>query len=156
MPSAVSRQQITNRVLAELNEAGFPVGDNNAPTAAYGWAGEPDEIDATFTPWMTLTPLAAQPQRIPGAVADTGTEWILPYMVFYAGASRKQCEALADKMRLALTNIERERVDSPSGGWRIMKISCTAIGSNSRTGSAFPDYYAQSDTFEVWISKERS
>lgn len=154
-PSAVARGPITTRILTELETAGFPVGDNAVPDDEYGWTGEPDAQDATFTPWLTLTPLAGQPQRTPGALGDTGTEWVLPYSVYYAGLSRKQTEALADRLRAALCTIAREAVDTETGRWRIMKITCTALGSSNRVSSVYPDYYTQADTFEVWITKER-
>ena len=152
MPSSVSRGPITTRLITELETAGFPVGDNTAPDVTYGWSGEPGS--GTFTPWMTITPLAAQQQRPPGSLGDTGTEWIMPYSVFYAGISRAQSEALADRMRNALTNITRESVTTDTGSWRIMKLSCTAIGSTNKIGSTYPDYFTQVDTFEVWITKE--
>ena len=154
-PSAVSRRQITDRLIAELEEPGFPVGDSNAPTDPYGWSGEPNLETSTFTPWMSISALTAQSQRIPGALGDTGTEWNLPYAIFFSGVTRPQCEALADKMRLALTNIERETITTPSGNWRIQKVSCVGIGAMNRVGSSFPDYFTQTDSFEVWISKGR-
>jgi hypothetical protein len=153
MPSSVSRGPITERVLAELQTEGFPVGDNSNPPPPYGWSGEPGATGTTFTPWMTCTPLAGSPQRLPGAMGDTGTEWSLPYTVFYAGITRKQTEALADRLREALTNIAREAIITPTGKWRIQKISCTAIGSSNKVGSAYPDYYTQADTFDVWVSR---
>lgn len=155
MVSALSRGPITTRLLAELAEEGFPVGDQTSPDGEYGWAGEPNTENTAFTPWMVLSPLTGQPQRVPGAMGDTGTEWMLPYTVFYAGISRKQAEALADKMRAALCNIERESITTSTGDWRIMKISCTAIGGTNRVGAAYPDYFTQTDSFEVWITKER-
>lgn len=152
MPSSVSRGPITTRLITELETAGFPVGDNGSPAAGtYGWSGQPNE--GSFTPWMTITPGTAQAQRPPGALADTNTEWRLAYNVFYAGISRKQSEALADRMRNALTNISREKVTTDTGDWKIQKVSCNAVGSNNRVGSAYPDYYTQTDSFEVWISK---
>lgn len=155
MKSSVSRGPITQRLIVELLTEGFPVGDNTTPTTPYGWSGEPNSPDAVFTPWMTISPLAGQAQRLEGALGDTGTEWRLPYGVFYAGVSRKQTEALADRLRFSLCNIEREGVASDTGSWRIMKISCTGIGSTNKIGSAYPDYFTQNDTFEVWVSKER-
>lgn len=152
--SSVSRGPITTRLITELNTEGFPVGDNTVPRVSYGWSGEPNSEDATFTPWMTISPLAGQTQRIEGALGDTGTEWRLPYGVFYAGLSRKQTEALADRLRFKLSNIQREGVITDTGTWRIMKISCVGIGSTNKISSAYPDYYTQNDTFEVWISKE--
>jgi hypothetical protein len=155
VPSAPSRGPITTRVITELETAGFPVGDNAAPESTYGWSGEPNSEDGSFTPWMSVAALAGTPQRPPGTLGDTGTEWNLPYSVFYAGITRKQCEALADRLRLALTNITRESVPTDSGNWRIQKISCNSVGSSTRVGSAYPDYFTQQDMFEVWITKER-
>lgn len=155
MPSSPSRGPITTRVITELGTEGFPVGDNAAPETPYGWSDEPNSDGGTFTPWMSVTALAGSPQRPPGTLGDTGTEWSLPYSVFYAGISRKQCEALADRMRSALVNITRESVTTDTGDWRIQKISCNSIGSSNRIGSAYPDYFTQVDMFDVWITKER-
>lgn len=152
MPSSVSRGPITTHLYNELHTANFPVGDNSSPEGEYGWNGEPGE--GTFTPWMILTPLTGTPQRVSGAMGDSSTEWVLPYSVFYAGVTRKQSEALADKMREHLTNITRISIATPTGAWRIQKISSTNIGSSIRVGSAYPDYYTQTDNFEVWTSKE--
>ena len=153
MPSSVSRGPITTRIVTELETANFPVGDNSSPTVPFGWQGEPNESSATFIPWMSATPGAAQSQRIPGAMGDTGTEWRIAYNVFFAGVTRKQCEALADRIRDALTNIVREKIETPTGAWKIQKIGCEAIGSNNRVGSAYPDYFTQADSYTVWISK---
>lgn len=153
MPSSISRGPITTRLLGELLTEGFPVGDNAAPTAPYGWQGEPNEPGTTFTPWLSLSPGAATLQAPSGAMGDSQSEWRLSYAVVYAGISRKQTEALADRMRMNLTNIARESVDSDTGLWRIQKITCTTIGNTNRIGSAYPDYFTQADSFEVWITK---
>ena len=153
MPSSISRGPITTRLLAELVTEGCPVGDNASPTAPYGWQGEPNEPGTTFTPWLSLSPGAASLQSPTGAMGDSQSEWRLSYSVVYAGISRKQTEALADRMRLNLTNIARESVDSDTGKWRIQKITCTTIGNTNRIGSAYPDYFTQADSFEVWVTK---
>jgi hypothetical protein len=153
-PSALSRGPITTALVTHLETAGFPVGDNSAPTIPYGWQGEPDSANTTFIPWMSLTPGTATPQNPPGTFADTGTEWRLSYTVFYAGVTRKQQEALADRMRSTLVSITRQGVVTDTGTWRIQKVSCPGVGSSNRIGSAYPDYFTQSDTFEVWITKE--
>lgn len=155
MPSAISRGPITSRVIIELETEGFPVGDNQAPEEGFGWAGEPNADSSTFTPWMSVAPLTGQSQRLPGALGDTGTEWTLPYSVFYAGISRAHVEALADKMRNKLTNIAREVIETDGANWKIQKISCNTVGGVARVGSTFPDYFTESDMFDVWVSKER-
>ena len=152
-PSSISRGPITNRLLTELATEGFPVGDNAQPTAPYGWQGEPNEPGTTFTPWLSLSPATGTLQAPSGPMASTQDDWRLGYAVVYAGVSRKQTEALADRMRLNLTNIARESITTPTGSWRIQKISCTAIGNTARIGSAYPDYFTQADSFEVWVTK---
>ena len=152
-PSSPSRGPVTNRVILELRSEGHPVGDNAAPEDPYGWQGEPNGSDSHFIPWMSLTPGPGSSLTPPGAMGDTGQMWRFVYNIFYAGVSRKQCEALADKMREALTNIAREVVETKTGPWKIMKISCTNIGNVNRVGSTFPDYSTQADSFEVWITK---
>lgn len=155
MPSTISRGPVTTRVIEELETEGFPVGDNEAPSEPYGWQGEPNSETSTFIPWMSVTPLVGQSQRQPGALADTGTEWSLPYGIFYSGMSRAHVEALSDRMRHKLCNIIREGIETDTGNWRIMKISCSTVGAVNRVGSTFPDYFTESDTFDVWVSKER-
>ncbi len=148
------RGPITTRVLTELQTLGFPVGDNSSPEEAYGWQGVPNGIDSTFIPYVGLSPLNGQQQRNQ-SMSESQSEWALPYQVWYAGISRKQTEALADRMRQNLVNISREKITGETGTWKIQQIRCTVIGANSRVSSTFPDYYTQTDTFEVWITKER-
>src|SRR5262245_62470879 len=102
-PSSLSRGPVTNRLLAELETEGFPVGDNASPTVPFGWQGEPNEPGTTFTPWLSLSPGAATLQAPSGALGDSQSQWRLSYTIQYSGLSRKQTEALADRMRLNLT-----------------------------------------------------
>lgn len=156
MVSTISRGPVTTRLLEELKQLNFPVGDNSAPTTPYGWQGEPNGENSSFIPWTALTAMPGQPQRVTGSMGDTGTEWRLGYNVFFAGISRQQTEALADRSRAQICNIAREAVTTDTGNWRIQKITCTSVGSSNRVGSAFPDYYTQNDSLEVWVTKERS
>ena len=153
MPSSISRGPITTRLLAELVTEGFPVGDNASPDTPYGWSGEPNDPGSAFTPWLSLSPGAAALQTPAGSMGDSQSQWRLNYQVFYSGLSRKQTEALADRMRLNLTNIAREDITTETGPWRIQKTTCIAIGNTSRIGSAYPDYFTQADSFEVWVTK---
>ena len=152
-PSSISRGPVTNRLLAELATEGFPVGDNAAPAVAFGWTGEPNEPGTTFVPWLSLSPGAGVLQGPSGPLGDSQSDWRLNYSVVYAGLSRKQTEALADRMRLNLTNIARENIDTPTGKQRLQKVTCMAIGNTTRISSAYPDYFTQPDSFEVWVTK---
>jgi hypothetical protein len=135
-----------------MKELGLPVGDNNAPQDPYGWQGEPNSDGSNFIPWMVLTAGAASAGT--GSFGASASEWRLPYTAFYAGVTRTQLEWLADRVRVKLCNIERENVATDTGAWRIQQIRCTSMGGTNRIGSTFPDYYTQSDLFEVWLSKE--
>ena len=152
-PSSISRGPISTRLLGELGTEGFPVGDNAQPTVPFGWQGEPNDPGTTFTPWLSMSPGAATLQAPGGALGDSQSEWRLNYQVVYAGISRKQTEALADRMRMNLTNIARESIDTPTGKWKIQKVTCNAIGNTTRIGSAYPDYFTQADSYEVWVTK---
>mgnify|MGYP000897000190 CR=1 FL=1 len=148
----VHRGPITSYLIEEIKTAsGFPVGDNAVPTVPYGWQGEPDT--ATFIPWLSVGPATGTPQRPTGPLAGTNEDWVLGYMVSYAGVSRAQTEALADRIREDVCNISRVSVTTEDGSWRIQKISSTVIGPMNRVGSTFPDYFTQNDAFEVWITK---
>lgn len=150
----INRGPITDRVIAELKTAELPVGDNNVPEDPYGWQGEPNADLSSFIPYMSVTAGTAGPGV--GTLGASASEWKLPYTVFYAGVTRAQLDWIADKMRIQLTNIAREPVETGSGSWRIQQIRCTSVGGSNRIGSTFPDYFTQADLFEVWLSKERS
>ena len=152
-PDTISRGPITNRILEQLATEGFPVGDNASPSVPFGWQGEPNQPGTTFTPWLSLSPTTAIPQNPAGPLANTYADWKLSYSVFYSGISRKQTEALADRMRHGLSYMERERITTPTGDWKVQKVACVAIGNTNRIGSAYPDYFTQADSFEVWVSK---
>lgn len=150
----INRAPITDRLIAELESTTLPVGDNAVPAGTYGWQGAPNGQDSTFIPWMSIYGGTAQAGT--GSFGSSASEWRLPYSVTYAGVTRKQLDWLADKARTQLVSIARETVATNSGNWRICQIRCTSIGATNRVGAPFPDYYTQSDLFEVWLSKERS
>lgn len=151
--TALQRRPITARLVTEAETLGFPVGNTASPKTPYGWQGEPNSETASFIPWVEVMPGPAQLQASQG-MGDTGKNWRASYNLFYAGVDVSQTEALADKLRVALNNIARELVPSDEGNWKIQKITCTVVGSTVRNSSAVPDYFTQTDTFEVWITKE--
>lgn len=152
MTSSISRGPITSAILVVMGALNFPVGDNSRPTDPYGWQGEPNSGTSTFIPWLELSSGLGSPQSRQ-AMGDTGVDWKLNYNVYFAGISRTQTDALADKIRELLLNMARSVVSTPSGDWRFMKVSVTGIGSSARIPSVYPDYYTQSDAYEVWMTK---
>ena len=151
--ATINRGPLTDRLILELSETNLPVGDNHAPEGVFGWQStDPDADQSQFIPWMVVT--AGTASAGTGPLASSASDWKLTYTVFFAGDTRGQLDWLADKIRIKLTNIERENVTTESGQWRIQQIRCTSVGGTVRQGQTFPDYYTQTDLFEVWLSKE--
>lgn len=148
----IQRGPITDRLISELEELGLPVGDNKAPTDPYGWQGEPNANGSNFIPWVVLT--AGTTPAPTGSFGGSQDLWRMPYTVFYGAVTRKQLDWLADRMRNKFVNIERESVATDTGSWRIQQIRCTAVGGSIRVSATTPDYYTQTDVYEVWLAKE--
>lgn len=152
--ATLNRGPITDRLISELETTTLPVGDNHAPTDPYGWQTDSPDADASsFIPWLVIT--AGTSSAGTGSMGASSAEWRLPYTIFYAGVTRSQLDWLADKMRMQLTGISREAITTSSGNWRIQQIRCNSVGGTVRQGTTFPDYYTQTDLFEVWLSKEQ-
>lgn len=153
MISSLSRGPVTTFLLGVLGVVDFPVGDSAKPTVAYGWQGEPNGSSSYFIPWLELSAALGQPQR-QQSMGDPGVDWKLAYNVYFAGVSRSQTEALADRIRNALVNLDRTNViPTDTGDWVFMKVSVASIGSVQRIPSVYPDYYIQSDSYEAWLTK---
>lgn len=154
--STLSRAHFTNWIIANLSAEGLPVGDNSTPLDPYGWKGaQPNATDATFTPWMSVSNGTARPSARPQSLGDAGSEHVMSYGIQYAAVTREQVEWLADKLRKTFVNAERNQVDCGVYGiWTIVQVQCVSIGGISRIRSALPDYYVQTDNFDIWASKE--
>lgn len=132
-----------------------PVGDNNVPEQPYGWQGQPNDDGSYFIPWTSVATGMGKPSG--GSFGDSASEHVMSYTITYSGVGRDQTEFLADRLRKEFANAERETVDCDDfGEWKILQVQVTSIGPMSRIASSFPDYYVQTDGFDIWVSKERS
>ena len=148
----ISRGFFTQHLLDELAGFALPVGDNDAPDAAHGWQGEPNENLAEFIPWLVLAPGTAN--RSSGSFADPQENWQLTYFLSTAGISRKQTESVTDKARNHLKALTKESVTLKDESWKLTYVEVTGIGSVNRVGGTNPPYHLQTDTFVFWLSKE--
>lgn len=148
----INRGQFTKHLLTHLASFALPVGDNDAPTEAHGWAGESSAAGSSFTPWLVLAPGTAS--RSEGSFADPQQDWRLSYYVSSAGVSREQTEAVSDKVRDYLKTLVKEKVALKSETWALQYVGVTSIGAVQRIGSTNPPYHVQTDTYEFWLSKE--
>lgn len=151
--STLQRGPLTAYLIAALETSAFPVGDTNSPTEPFAWQGEPNAEGTNFIPWIELMSGPSRLNAMQG-FGDTGVDWISSYNVFYAGVNRSQTSTLADRMRLLLNNTARNQIVTDDGTMTVLKITCTAVGSTVKVSSTIPDYFTQTDTFEVWTTKE--
>lgn len=154
--TAIERALVTSTLVANLTTLGFPVGDNSAPGTDYGWQGEPDAADATFIPWLSISPMPGQGQFQDLSSLSNRAEWQLTYSVFAAGVNREQCERLADRARNQMVTMGRFDMEGQFANWRIVGIECPSLGSCARVGEAIPYYYTQTDTYRVWVTQRSS
>jgi GTPase SAR1 family protein len=155
--STLSRAHLTNWLVTTLSLEGLPVGDNSTPTDPFGWQGQPNSTGTNFIPWMSVTNGTARPRPLAqnAAFGDAGEEHTVSYAIQYAAVTREQVEWMADKMRKVFANADRTEIDCfDYGVWRILQAQCISIGGISRIRSALPDYYTQTDNFDLWVSRK--
>jgi len=153
--TALSRGYFTAWLLSVLNTSDFPVGDGNTPVEAYGWQGQPNDAGSHFLPWLSSMPGTGRPTA--GSMGDSSSEHILSYTISFNAVTREQVEWIADKMRAVLVSTTRVTVNCGAfGNWRVQQARNVSIGGVMRVKSSFPDYYVQSDAFDIWVSKEIS
>jgi hypothetical protein len=153
MATALQRRPVTNLLLATLMTSlpDNPVGDMVIPTGA-GWTGVPNAPGATFTAYTVLVTLTAS--RSVGAFADSQSDWQITYMLESFGASREQCEWMADKARSALDPLAKQVHAFGTANYKIQQIRVDSIGAVNRVAVTEPAFYGQQDGMSLWLSKE--
>lgn len=147
------RGQITTYVVETvLASFTFPVGDNTEPTDPHGWQGEPNEAGTNFIPWISIGTGASSNSSGPQAASQS--DWRANYFVTTAGVARKQTDTLADQARDVLVKMARQNIMTTNGTWRIQQARVSAIGGINRMPQTRPFYYVQTDTIELWLSRE--
>lgn len=148
------RGQITTHVVDYLNELphNYPIGDSEPPREPHGWQGEPNSGGTNFIPWLTLS--AGNANNSSGPIAASQADWKLIYFLTTAGVTRQQTEAVADTSREHMVVLERSLIPAGSSNWKVQQVRVTNIGGVTRIGQISPSYYVQTDTYEIWLSKE--
>lgn len=149
----LARGPITTHLLAALRDGTvFPVGDAAPPTEPHGWQGEPNAAGTNFIPWLSFTSGTASVSG--GTLGASASEWRAIYYLTTAGVTRSQTDGVADLARGLVVATERSNIAAGGLSWRILQVRTTSIGGVVRVSSANPAYFVQTDTLEVWLSKE--
>jgi hypothetical protein len=152
--SVFERYPISTATLAALNSAGFPAALAEKPGDG-GWRGAPASDGSNFHPYTVLVPATVSTQIAP----DLGygqDHWRVPYLVNIYAVRGDQCELLSDRCRVALAGMVDSTITATQAGlvYAVMKVSFTSVGAVTRVDQTDPPFYTQTDTIEVWVSKE--
>lgn len=152
MSANLSRRELTDTILATIaSVTGKPCGDGIAPADA-GWQGPPNAVGSNFRVYTVLIPGTATYSE--GSFADPSSEWRLPYSIWGFGVRRDQCEAIADRARLALSGMTGDLIHLGDQKYSVLQIQTNTIGATNRYEGTDPPYWGQMDTITVWLSKD--
>ena len=157
MSSNLQRSAITLAVLTAAGATGKPIGDAEMPRGGIaGWQGQPNQDQTNFVPYTVITPLPV-PQGN-GPVSDTEADLVIPYAVTSYGASRIQCEWMADSVRQAIGTLTHQVVvmwqgTSAQYNRKVQYVYDQTIGAVQRVSDTDPAYYGQSDVLALWTSR---
>jgi hypothetical protein len=154
----LDRGAITDAVIATAELVGFPIGDAEAPRdGVAGWqGGQPNQDGTNFVPYSVITPLSVTTGS--GPLSDSEGDLVIPYAVTSYGVSRKQCEWMADSVRLVLDGLTRTNIVMFAGkpteyARRVQQVVDQTIGAVQRVSDTDPAYYGQSDVLALWTSR---
>ena len=151
VPAPLYRRFMTKAMLDQLGTSGQPVGDAISPPGG-GWAGQPNSDGSNFVPYVVLTPGPASVST--GPFGDTQADWQLGYTITSFGVSREQCEWMADTARFAALTLARTTVMLNGDGYAVQQVREQVLGPIQRVDATEPAFFGQTDTLQVWISKE--
>jgi hypothetical protein len=150
--STLERYPVSVAIRDAISQAGFPVGLAIKPEEG-GWVqGSPPGPGSTFAPYAVLVPNGASVSS--GPVSDSNADWRLPYTVTAYGVTGEQAERLADRCRLAVAGIVKTTISVTTGSYKVQKVGLSTIGQVTRQDQTEPPFYTQTDTIEVWLSRE--
>ena len=151
VPTPLYRRYMTQVMLNQMATTGQPVGDATSPIEG-GWQGQPNADGSNFKPYVVLTPGPASVSD--GPFGDTQADWQLGYTITSFGVSREQCEWMADTARVAALTLARTTVMLNGDSYAVQQVREQVLGPVQRVDATEPAYFGQTDTLQIWISKE--
>lgn len=153
--TSLSREPVTRHFRADCKSAlELPVGLMDSPKEKHGWGTiNPDQTGKDFIPYAMVSIGQGVPEG--GSIGDSTQIWVLTYRVTLAGVTHSQTEVVADKLRFNLPEYSRQVIKDERNqtAWKIMEYSCIAIGDVNRITGLQPEYFVQTDTYQMRVSK---
>lgn len=150
MSTTFYRGPLTTILLTALASLNKPVGDGTIPPAG-GWTVHPDGADSTFTPYVVLATVTAS--RSSGPIAQSQADWQIPYLLSSTGASRDQCEWMADHARGAVSSLAHNTYTLGPNRYKVQQIYVSSIGGINRFDISNPPFWFSQDGFSVWLAR---
>jgi hypothetical protein len=157
MEPLLQRNILTGVVITAAEQAGPPIGDGEAPRGGVaGWQGQPNQDGTNFIPYSVITPMSVSAGT--GPIADSQGDLIVPYAISSYGASRQQCEWMADAVRSAVGTMAQTDVTMYVGTpeeyqRRIQQVIEQQIGAVTRMPDTDPPYFGQTDVLALWTTR---
>lgn len=150
MTTTIQRRFLTDHLLTVISDQGLVVGDADGPDDG-GWDAPPDSLDASYTPYVVLTPTTSPDST--GPVGDSHADIVVAYVVVGYGLSRPHVEHYMDIVRQALVAMTRTMVMLGEAQWRIQQARCSSIGGITKSENVEPTEFSQTDVFVLYMSK---
>ena len=152
MTYPLQRYPVTQALLTAVKTTGFPSDVCLLPKDG-GWrSGAPAGPSSIFTPYSTIIPRTASFSI--GPIGDVQGDWHLPYDLNFYAIRGDEVELLADDVRVAVAGMVGSSITVQGPSYKILKINHAVVGQITRVDQSDPPFYIQTDTIEVWVSKE--
>lgn len=133
---------LTDAIIHVLESAGLLVGDGVAP-AGYGWQGAPGQ--SGFTGYVTVYELTGG--TLDGTIGLPDDDASLLYQFTATGATRKQCEWVADKARTTIL-----ASSLLIAGRQVQRVTVDMLGGTTRDDSVQPPVFFSPDRYRIWTT----
>lgn len=142
MTTLHSGRTLTDAVIQALETAGLLVGDGEAPDG-HGWAGIPDQ--SAFVGYVTVYELIGG--TIDGTLGRPDDDASTLYQLTSTGATRQQCEWVADKARNTMLSTTWVIT-----GRQVMRAAVDMLGGTVRDDDVQPPVFFSPDRFRIWTT----
>lgn len=140
--SSYRGRAVTESIIAALDTAGLNVGDGEKPAGA-GWQGAPGE--SNFKGYVVVHPVGGF--DIDGTLDQPSDDVWPMHQLSAFGATRAQCEEVADDAREAMLTIPLTVSGRTLGRYRI-----DLVGVVTRTDDVQPPIYMSPDRYTVYTT----
>lgn len=133
---------LTDAVIYVLRGVGLLVGDGEAPVG-HGWQGTAGQ--SAFVGYVTVYELTGG--NLDGSIGRPDDDASIVYQLTSTGASRKQCEWVADKAHTTLLGAPLSIT-----GRQVQRVAVDMLGGTIRDDDVQPPVFWSPDRYRIWTT----